>query len=120
MSTSLGKLPGLRRTGTARRRLRRRKAGKMARNGHPRSQTRVVQKAFSSRSVAFSSPIPYLRTLRTPKRARVWLDLSLPELGAEVARLTGRPRPYAKSTVSLWEKTGQVEPDVRRAYGTLI
>lgn len=88
----------------------------MARFRHPKSRSSIVHRAFTSRSLAFT----LAKRINDPSKARHFLDLSLSEIGAEVARLTGRPSAYAKSTVVKWERAGQVEPDVRRAYGTLI
>jgi len=58
--------------------------------------------------------------LRGPKKAREWLGLSLSEVGCEIARLTGRERPFDKRTVSGWEHGKPLSAAVRNAFGVLL
>lgn len=92
----------------------------MAKKRHSKSKLQGVHKAFKRRSPGFRTPLQRLATLKSARRVREWIDMSLAEMGEHVARLTGRPQPYVKSAVSAWENGSYMDVDIRRAYGILI
>ncbi len=77
-------------------------------------------KPVSVASPRVCSPLARMRTLTTPKKVRLWLGLSLADVGREVARLTARVRPYDRRTIFGWESSKPMGKAERDAYGILI
>jgi hypothetical protein len=58
--------------------------------------------------------------LTGPKPVREWLGFTLAKHGAELARLTGRTRPFDRRTVFGWENGKPMAREIVDAYGVLI
>lgn len=71
-------------------------------------------------SLAVSYPLSSIRGIRGAKKARLWLGTTLAKTGAELARLTGRIRPYDRRTVCGWERGKPMAREIMDAYGILI
>lgn len=75
---------------------------------------------LKKRGVGVERTLSAVRAVHSPKQARSWLQLSLAEVGREVARLIARKRAFDKTTVLFWERGGPTSAEVRQAYATLI
>jgi hypothetical protein len=75
---------------------------------------------LKSRKAGVERPLATLRHVHAPKNVRVWLGLSLADVGREIARLTQRPRAYDKAAVWHWEQGGVMTAQVREAYGVMV
>ena len=76
--------------------------------------------AVSKASPRVRSPLAWVNVLKGPRKVRLWLGLSLADMGREVARLAERERVYDRRTVFGWERgkpMGQIERD---AYGIQV
>ncbi len=85
-----------------------------------RKDSHAVSKPLNSRKTGVERPLAILRRINSPEKARTWLGHSLADVGREIARLTGRPRPYDKAAVWHWEQGGVMADEVRQAYGTMV
>ena len=66
------------------------------------------------------TPLQGIRGIRGAKKAHLWLGLTLAHLGQELARLTGRVKPFDRRTVFGWESGKPMAREIVDAYGILI
>ena len=86
-----------------------------------KTKSRRVRKPFKRRSPRVQGAITTLDMLRSAKLVREYLAYSLVDMGAKLAEITGRARPYAKSTVHAFEAgTSPINDDLFLAYGKMI